>query len=230
MSGTRGTIRKIYDQGPAGLTSNGSFDGSGGATTKWTTGLASAWITSIAQSTADNGRVGISIAAESLDLRVKIVPSPTVVGYQHLRMIVVADNECDGAQPSLSEILGNSSGTAPTTVDTGLELAFLQPAYFGRFHIIEDRNWQLYSSSTANSFTETDNSKSWYHESHHDLKGHRVMWDTTDASAIANARRGHIFIFWIYSNTVASTGGIPSITTANPPAIQYATRIRYRDE
>lgn len=230
MSGARGNIRKIYDQPPAAITSNGNYDGSGSPTTAWTTGIATLWLSSISQSTADNGRVGISVAAESLDFRLKITPSNSVSGYQHLRMIVVADNECDGTQPALNEILGATSGSvSPATIDGGAHLAFLQPAYFGRFHVIEDKNWVMYNSSTANSFTESLVPHAFYHEAHHDLKGHRIMWDTTDASTISNARKGHIFVYFLYSNQVCNTGGIPVQTTANPPVIQYSVRIRFRD-
>lgn len=143
-------------------------------------------------------------------------------------MIVVADNECDGASPTLLEILGTSGPTAVTTIAQGLDQAFLQPGFFGRFNVIEDKNWILYSSSTANTFTEKDGA-SWYHESHHDLKSHRVMWDTSDASAITNARKGHIFMYFLFSNVVTALGGLPTVTTANPPSIHLATRIRYRD-
>lgn len=233
MSGERGTIRKIYDKIPASITSNGSFDGSGAPTTAWAAGLltpasgTTLWLTDISESVNDNGRVGISVAAESLDLRVRITPQPSVIGYQHLRMIVVADNECDGAAPAITDLLGDTSGAA-TTVATGVELSFLQPAYFGRFSIIEDKNWILYSSSTANTFTETQ-PHCLLHEAHHDLKGHRIMWDTSDSSNIANARKGHIFMFFIYSNMVTAAGGLPTLTVANPPTISYTSRLRYRD-
>lgn len=230
MSGERGTVRKIFDVQPKTIDSNGNFDGSATPTTSWSNGLLSVeWITPLSQSVNDNGRVGISIAAESLDLRVKIVPQPTVVGYQHVRMILVADNECDGAAPGITELLGDTGGSA-TTVATGIEMSFLQPGYFGRFNVIEDKNWYYYCSSTANSFTEDVLGKSMYHESHHDLKGHRILWDTTDSSAIANARKGHLFLFFIFSSVVTSAGGLPTLTTANPPTIQYAMRLRYRDE
>lgn len=237
MSGERGTIRKVYDLGPAAVTSNNNFDGSGTPSTVWASGILQPgssgtqgllWLSQLSESVNDNGRVGISIAVESLDIRVRISPQPSVVGYQHLRMLVVADNECDGAVPSINEILGDASGVA-TTVATGLEMAFNQPAYFGRFNIIEDKNWYIYSSSTANTFTEESIPHPLYHESHHDMKGHRIMWDTTDSSAIANARKGHLFVYFIFSNNVTTAGGLPTITTANPPSIHMATRLRYRD-
>lgn len=233
MSGASGNIRKIYDIVPAAITSNSVFDGSGAPTTAWSTGITtpsnngSLWLTSVPQAVTDNGRVGISIAVESLDLRVRITPQPTVVGYQHVRMIVFADNECDGTQPTVAELLGDTTGSA-TTIATGIEMSFLQPAYFGRFHILEDKNWYIYVSSTANSFTEMEG-KGLYHESHHDMRSHRVMWDTTDGNAISNARKGHIFVMFFYSTVVTATGGLPTVTSANPPAIHICSRIRYRD-
>jgi len=232
MSGS-GTIRKVYDVGPTQANSTGSYDGSGSPTTAWSSGLLNPtnfgplWLSGLSQSVNDNGRVGISIAAESLDLRIRITPQPSVVGYQHLRMLLVEDNECDGAYPTEAEILGAASQSV-TTVASGLGLAFNQPAYFGRFRILEDKNWYMYSSSTANTFIESE-THPFFHESHHDLHGHRIMWDTTDNSTIANARKGHIFMFFIYDNMVTSTGGLGLLTTANPPSIQFTSRLRYRD-
>lgn len=234
MSSQRGNVRKVFDIGPTAVTSNGNFDGSSAPTTVWANGIAARqndaayWLTALTESVADNGRVGISIATESLDLRVRITPQPSVVGYQHVRMILVIDNQCDGATPSLTDILGDSAGAA-TSIATGLEMSFLQPAYWGRFHVLEDKNWYIYCSSTANSFTEESIPKPLYHESHHDLHGHRIMWDTTDSSAIANARNGHIFIYFLYSNVVTGAGGLPTLTTANPPTIHLASRLRYVD-
>lgn len=130
-------------------------------------------------------------------------------------MIIFSDNECDGAYPADSELLVQS------TIATGANLAFLQPAYFGRFKIIEDHffDWQ-----------QLPGTRPIMHESHHDLKGHRVMWDTTEGSAIANARKGHIFIYFYYEARSIAAGGIITQTTSNPPGIQFTTRIRYRDE
>lgn len=228
MSGARGTVRKVFDKGPAALTTTGLFDGSTGSTS-WSSGLTNYWLTDLSQSTADNGRVGFSIAAESLDLRIQITPDPTVVGFSHLRMLLFADNECDGSLPTYGEVLGSvSSASSVATVATGATHAFLQPAYFGRFQVYEDKHWIWYNSSTQNSFMENQTHPIW-HESHHDLKSHRIQWDTSDNSAIANARKGHLFLFFVYSNTETATGGIPTVTTANPPTIQLATRMRYRD-
>lgn len=231
----RGVIRKVYDIGPTQITSNGNFDGSGSPTSSWSSGLLTPagtgagflWLTQLSQSVNDNGRVGLSIAVESLDVRVRISPQPSVAGYQHLRMLIVADNECDGASPTIDEILG-ASGATINTVALGVEMAFNQPAYFGRFQIIEDKNWYMYCSSTANSFVENQ-THPMYHESHHDMKGHTVMWDTSDSSTITAARKGHIFMFFIYSNVATATGGLGAVTTANPPAIHLATRLRFRD-
>lgn len=142
-------------------------------------------------------------------------------------MIVFADNECDGATPTITEVLGDASASA-SSVATGIEMSFLNPSYFGRFHIIEDKNWYWSAISTGAYWT-TDDQKLLYHESHHDLKGHRVAWDVSDGAAITAARRGHIFIFFIYSNIVTGTGGLPTLTSTNPPSINYTARLRYRD-
>lgn len=229
MSGERGTIRKVFDISPTAITSNGNFDGSGTPTTAWASGITGPnWLSAIPQSDNDNGRIGQSVAVETFDIRIRISPGNTVAGYAHLRMLIVTDNECDGTLPSLGDLLGDANSTA-YAITNGLEMAFIQPAYFGRFHVLEDKNFYWWNSSTANSFTEHSIPHPLYHESHHDMKGHRLMWDNTDADAIANARNGHIFMFFLFSNNVTSAGGLPAITTANPPSIQYAVRLRYRD-
>ena len=216
MSGARGTVRKYFDVGPTSITAGGVY--TGGAT-GWASGianvnLANQWLTSLTNGTGDNQRVGQSIAVETLDLRVKISPDPTGLN-QTLRMIVFADNECDGAYPSDAELFSQS------TIATGANLSFLQPAYFGRFKIIEDKHFDWQQLPGTHPI---------FHESHHDLKGHRVMWDTTDLSTISNARKGHIFIFFYWESRSVAAGGIITQTLNNPPAVQYVSRIRYRDE
>lgn len=225
-------IRKYFDVGPAAIASTSVY--SGGAT-GWSAGIAgantstsitTAWVTGLSQSDDQTGRIGQSIAVETLDIRVKITPDNSVVGHGHLRMVVYADEELDGAAPDpTNEIFGPKA----TSVPTGLCMSFLQPGYFGRFKIIEDKHFQWYNSSTQNSFQQQEY-RELFHESHHDLKSHRVMWDNTNLSAIANARKGHIFINFYYENCETTTGGIITLTTTNPPGIQLATRIRYRDE
>lgn len=232
MSTQRGIIRKIFDVAGTALTSNGQYNGGGSPTTAWTSGIApngtSGWISAIPQSVNDNGRVGICVALETFQIRVKVTPDNSVAGHAHLRMIIVSDKQCDGAVPTLTEILGDTSSTSPT-IAGGAEMMYIQPAYFGRFNVIEDKNWYWYNSSTANSFTEQSIPHPLYHDAFHDMKGQRLMWDTSDGSAIGNARNGHIFIIFLYSNTVTATGGLPTVTTANPPTIQYTVRYRFRD-
>lgn len=60
------------------------------------------------------------------------------------------------------------------------------------------------------------------------MKDHRVMWDQSNASAIANARQGHLFMFFFYEAATVA-GGVGTIITNTPPAVQYVTRLRYRD-
>lgn len=220
MSGPRGTIRKYFDLGPTSITASGVY--TGGAT-GWASGianinLANQWVTSLTNGTGDNQRVGQSIAVETLDVRVKISPDSTLINNT-VRMVIFADLECDGAYPGDTEIF------AQGTIATGAIMSFLNPAYFGRFKIIEDRMFDFYQASSGAPATHP-----YYHDSHHDLKGHRVMWDTTEGSAIANARRGHIFIYFYYEARAIAAGGTITQSTANPPGIQFTTRIRYRDE
>lgn len=221
-------IKKYYDIGPAAIASTGVY--TGGAT-GWATGIAdangpfiagNAWLTAVSQSDDDQGRVGQSINIETLDVRVKVIPDNTLVGHGHLRVIIFSDEELDGAYPTLAELLANS------TVATGGVMSFLQPGYFGRFKVIEDKHFQWYNSSTANSFQDNEARELW-HESHHDMRGHRAMWDQTNNSAIANARKGHIFIAFIYESTTVAAGGIITQATTNPPGVQFTTRIRFVD-
>lgn len=219
-------IRKYFDIGPKALATTDVY--SGGATS-FSTGIANQgtdpflWLTQLSQSDDSQGRVGQSIAVETLDVRVEIIPDNSLAGHSHLRMMIVADNEGDGAAPSQAEILLYS------TIATGATESFLNPTYFGRFNIIEDKNWRWYNSSTLNSFQENEQPNAMYHESHHDMKSHRVMWDITNSSAITNATKGHIFVLFFFKNTNSAVGGITTITTTNPPGIVYHTRIRYRD-
>ena len=119
MSGLRGTIRKIYDISPTPITVNGNYDGSSNPsapTTAWTAGLTPfLWLSGIPQSDDDNGRVGQSVAVETLDLRVKITPDVSVSGTSHLRMLVLADNEYDGSL-TLAEILGDTNNATTSLV------------------------------------------------------------------------------------------------------------------
>lgn len=220
MLGASGVIRKYFDVGPTCIASTSVY--TGGAT-GWASGIATSasnnnfWITSLSNGTGDNQRVGQSIAIETLDLRVKISPDATSVNGQ-LRMILFADLECDGTTPTFDEIFTQG------TIATGLIMSYLNPSNFGRFQIIEDKTFNFYQASSGAPATHP-----YWHESHHDLKGHRVMWDTTENSGIANARKGHIFIYFAWEASSVAAGGIITQTLANPPAVQYCSRIRYRD-
>lgn len=234
MSGSSGVVRKVYDTGPGAITSNDNYDGSSAPTTAWASGILTPanngllWLTSLAQGVTDNDRVGFSIACESLDLTLIINPDTGAgaVGNQVLRWLIFADNECDGAFPTAAEVLGNATGT-DTTIATGLVTSHLQPGYFGRFHILMDEYWQWNMGTTGGVIANND--KPFCHRRHFDLKGHRVLWDMSDASAIANARKGHIFMMAFYQSTTTNTGGLPVLVSTNPPSIQFMTRLRYKD-
>ena len=137
MSGARGTIRKYFDVGPTAVSASSVYSG---GTTGFSSGIstplsnANAWLTSLTSGSGDNQRVGQSIAIETLDVRVKVSPNNTDLN-QGLRMLILADNECDGVVPDIADILTQS------TVATGAIQSYLNPAYFGRFKIIEDKMW-----------------------------------------------------------------------------------------
>jgi len=227
MSATKSLVRKYYDVGPTSVSSSPVY--TGGAT-GFASGIAddisnaSYWLTGLAQGATDNDRVGISISIESLDIRVQISPDTvTSNGHGHLRMIMFADTECQGAPPSTVDLL-----TQITSV-SGVVMSMLNPSYFGRFKVIEDKHWQWSTAGVANSLTDLSNTPSIYHESHHDLKGMIAQWDVSNSSAIANARKGHIFLYWYWQAVTVAAGGVPTVISTNPPAIQFVTRIRYRD-
>lgn len=228
MSGAKGVVRKLFDSGPVAVTSNTAYDGSGSPTTSWASGIAGPiWITALTQGATDNDRIGFSIAAESLDLTLIVNPDngASANGNNVLRVLMVADNECDGSTPQLAEILGNAQ-QSDTTVATGFVASHLQPGFFGRFHVLMDEYWN-WTFNNAISFYQTD--KPFCHRRHFDLHDHRIMWDMSDSSAIANARKGHIFMYFIYQTCTTAVGGLPTLTTSNPPSIQYMARFRYRD-
>lgn len=223
MSGSKGTLRKYFDSGPAAIATTNVYSG---GTTGFTSGIATPgtapqlWLSSLAEGATDNGRVGITIAVETLDLRVHINwDLLAVVGVsQALRMIVLADNECDGIVPDQGDIL------LQPTVATGAVMSYLNPSYFGRFHIIEDKVFYNTQNGGLN-----QSAHELVHESHHDLKGHRIQYATDDGSTITSARKGNLFMYFFYEQRTVAAGGIITIGTANPPGVQFVSRIRYRD-
>lgn len=234
---SKGVVRKLYDTGPLCFSSTNTYDGSGTPTTSWAAGVlqpsanAGCWLTSLQQGVTDNDRVGFSIAAESLDISMIINPDTNAgsQGQNVLRCVIVADNECDGAFPTLAEILGNAQQTDNSIVQ-GWILSHLQPGYFGRFRVLMDEYWSWHSFGASTSYTLTpESNKSWEHRRHFDLHDHRILWDMSDGNAITNARKGHIFAFFFFQTVVVSAGGLPTITLTNPPAIQFMSRIRYKD-
>lgn len=230
MSKPRGSLRKVFDISPTAVTSNGSYNGSGSPTTSWTSGVAGPiWLSNIAESVADNGRVGITVALQDFQLRVKINPGvSTTEALYHLRMLVITDQQCDGAIPAISDIMGDANATG-FTIANGLEMAFLNPAYFGRFKVVEDKNWTWWNAGTTNGVMTSDGNHSFFHQKYYDMKGHRLMWDTNDAADITAARNGHVFLIFLASETSTNAGGLPTTTALDPPAIQYTCRLRYGD-
>lgn len=238
MSGERGTLRKVYDVGPKAITSTASYDGSGTPTTSWGAGeIASEWLTQLAQGVTDNDRVGFTIAIQDLEFTLIINPDITIGGHSVLRCIIVADNECDGVAPTLGEVLGNAggavgTGSTDTTIATGFVCSHLQPAYFSRFKVLLDEYWEWHIGLGGATPTPIDypaTNKAFVHRRHIPMEGHRVQWDMTDLNALANTRKGHIFMFFLYQNVTTQTGGLLTQTTTNPPSIQYMMRFRYHD-
>lgn len=226
-----GGERKFFDLGPAGVYTAAVYTG---GTTGWGSGVASAgdtgysngWITSISQGAGGQQRIGNAVTLESLFYRINVIPdtSETAGHISRLRFLLVSDQECDGAAPSYVEVLGDQAGT--TSVATGEIMCPLQPAYFGRFRVLEDKIWTWTAGVAFNTYTAHDNFLT--HERFHDMKNHMVRWDPNNGNAIANARRGHIFSYLFYENTVSAAGTV-TVNTTNPPAVQVFYRLRFVD-
>lgn len=133
-------------------------------------------------------------------------------------MIVAADNECDGTVPSDGDLI---AGT-PTIAGGAFE-GYLNPSYFGRFKILEDRTWNIGNISSPNV------SHPLVHERFIELHDHKIRWDQNNGNAIANAREGHIFVWFFFKATTVAAGGIITQSTANPPGIQMISRLRYEN-
>lgn len=226
--------RKWYDQGPSGVYTTDVYTG---GSTAWTNGIASlgdtswnvGWLTGNSEGSGETNRVGQAIILDSLDYRLTIVPDTSAAASgtrSTVRFIVAIDEEQQGAAPSIAALIGPDS----TTVANGLIQNFINPSFFGRFRVLEDKyfSWQYSVQVTAASFNVIEPLTELAHERHHDLRGHKVRWDSTNNSAIANARAGHIFAFLLYENA-SSAAGITAIATTNPPQVFFHSRIRYRD-
>lgn len=232
MSGN--LVRKYFDIGPASTATSVVYTG---GTTAWQVGSPTAtgftvdagscpscWLTQLAQSDDEQGRIGQSVALETLDSRIKINWDLTAaVGVtDNLRIIIVADQECDGTNPSYLEVLGNTA-TQPAN---GIMLEFLQPGYFGRFKVIYD---EYFSNTQNGGIADKNKDASVIHQRHHDLHDHRVMWDATNGSLLTNARKGHIFMYMFYERTTVAVSLASISGTNTAPSVQFKFRFRYRD-
>lgn len=217
--------RKYFDIGPTAVATTAVYTG---GVTGYASGIADAttngancWLSQLLQSVNVQGRVGQSIVCETLDFRVKINwDLQSSVGVtQHLRMLLFADNECDGTAPNISDILTQS------TIANGAQISMLNPSFFGRFKILKD---EVFSTTQNGGIQHPNNSI--YREFHFDLHDHLIMWDNTNSSLITNARQGHLFVYFFFEQDTVATGGIITAATTNPPGVQYVSRIRYRDD
>lgn len=184
-------------------------------------------LSNIQAGTGPSNRIGSQVVCDSLHLRYRIVPNGLSQGFvNHLRIIVFADNECDGAYPTGSEVLTYFGPTqAPNS------LAFLELGYGGRFSILADENIILKENAYWNGATEVSGSfdGDLYHERNIDLKGkHKLNWDMTGNSTVVNLRQGHIFVLaWWSSSTISA--GVISTAFTNPPQFHGIARLRFRD-
>lgn len=232
------TELKYFDhQGSTSTTySGGSTGWSGGLYTPNSTSGQFGWITGspgvatnigLLQSTAGNGRIGNEIGVKSLQYRLSICPDVSVSETHRIRIIIFSDEECEGNFPTFGNIFGatETSGGVPNTmtIANGIFEAPLNPGYFGRYHIISDKTYNINNSALSSTGSDCLTM-----EGFHDLRDHRVQWDISGSSTISNALKGHIFMFAMYYNVTVSAG-IATISTATPPWIGGWFRIRYKD-
>lgn len=209
-----------WDTTPLGV----CLSATGGANTP----LNNLWLTQVQQGTGVSNRIGSQISADQLLLRYWVIPNPQNSGVRSLlRIIVFADNECDGAYPAVTDVF---TGWVAASADNIFQ--FLELGYGGRFTILKDTYIPIKTESYWSGSSEVESGycmkEDGYFEHVIDLKGHKIEWDVSGASLISNARRGHIFWMAMWKNETQNAGVVTTAYT-NPPHIQMRSRLRFRD-
>lgn len=190
----------------------------GGGATEFATGIFNpsfGWISTVTQGVQGNQRLADDVSARSLQYRLSIAFDTTAPIQQYIRLVIFADNECEGAIPSVSQLMQNP------TIAGGLMESPLNPGYFGRWKIIHD---EVYRSHIGGNEMEKSNVIVGYH----DLHNHKIMWTPPTGDLIANALKGHLFVQVYYYNATVAVGSA-TIGTATPPVVQGIFRLRFED-
>ena len=181
------------------------------------------------QGTGAAQRIGSQITADQLTIRGRIIADGNMPINGLLRIVVFSDKECDGAYPSYDEVYKNADAIAPVP-DYARYCQYLELGYAGRFSILMDKFLHIKPQqfwNGANAVTSGFDGELHF-EWNKDLRDHKVNWDSTGASLIANARAGHIFAlcYWV---TQTISAGVITTGYLNPPQVQLMCRLRFRD-
>jgi len=87
-----------------------------------------------AQGTDEQNRIGNSILAKDLNLKLTLTPNYIAADYNRMRLIVFVDKSQRGTLPTLSELLQNTSYPLDSSFNKN---------YTDRFVIIKDKRFQL---------------------------------------------------------------------------------------
>lgn len=183
-------------------------------------------------------RTGAVVIAEELNVTVNIVPDVDGAGFGDLRILIVVDNESDGAYPDVADVLAEIGPSGAISVNTRPECR-LNPAYFARFHVLKDHFQQWTNQVYWNGSTAVNHGimcdQPWVH--HWDLTsrlksnpaGNKVRFNPgTNTTLIGDARPGHIFMYAFWARRSISAGVVSQAST-NPPAVMVESRLRFRD-
>lgn len=191
-----------------------------------TTQLNSGWLSAIPSGTGQSNRVGSEVIADELNIRLSIVPLGTNTSINSiLRLIIFADNECDGAYPSLADLYTYFGTTDPRNF-----FGFIELGYNRRFRVLRDKYITISNNNYyngTNSVPEAPTATLW-HEENIDLGRHRIEWDVTGGNNIQNARNGHVFIgaMWL---SEAQSAGVISDSFLAPAHFHGVARLRFLD-
>ncbi len=94
----------------------------------------------IPENTSPSGRIGRKIVVKSIGFRMHItLANSTLPDHDLLRIIILIDKQCNGAQPAVSDILQNANTAT----------AFYNLQNSGRFEVIFNKYYNLFSRAGA---------------------------------------------------------------------------------
>lgn len=165
-------------------------------------------INGLQQGTTDSTRVGDDVRFKSLFIRMAILQNSLGGTSQPIRIIVLRDNQSNGAAPSGTNILTNANDyLSPLNLD-----------YSRRFKILKDKMISVHQNGSAMQLLK------WYfdldkQQTHTGGKGstqHRTDYGLGNAGTVADISTGAYYIVFL-SNS------------ADGPIVEYTSRMRYVD-